>query len=101
MLHREARMVDMQVMATLVSGTAFFASTSLLALGGALTILRSPDEMLNVLATLPFGAATTRLAWEFKAVGLAAIFVYAFFKFAWPYRLYNYVWLLARPPAFD
>ena len=56
MLHREARMVDMQVMATLVSGTAFFASTSLLAIGGALTILRSPDEMLNVLATLPFGA---------------------------------------------
>src|SRR5947207_8416756 len=48
MLHREARMVDMQVMATLVSGTAFFASTSLLAIGGALTILRSPDELLSV-----------------------------------------------------
>jgi len=70
MLHREARMVDMQVMATLVSGTAFFASTSLLAIGGALTVLRSPDEMLNVLATLPFGAPATRLAWEINYVAI-------------------------------
>src|SRR4051795_6201899 len=101
MLNREARMVDMQVMATLVSGTAFFASTSLLAIGGSLTILRSPDEMLTMLATLPFGAPTSRLAWEIKAVGLAVVFVYAFFKFAWSYRLFNYVAILlgAAPPA--
>jgi uncharacterized membrane protein len=101
MLHREARMVDMQVMATLVSGTAFFASTSLLAIGGALTILRSPDEMLNVLATLPLGVPVTRLAWEVKAVGLAVIFVYAFFKFAWSYRLFNYVAILLGAMPFE
>ena len=94
MLDRDARMVDMQVMATLVNGTAFFATTALFAIGGSLTVLRSPDEMLNVLATLPFGAPTTRLAWEIKAVGLAVIFVYAFFKFAWSYRLFNYVAIL-------
>jgi uncharacterized membrane protein len=34
-------------------------------------------------------------------VGLAVIFVYAFFKFAWAYRLYNYfaIMLGAAPPA--
>jgi uncharacterized membrane protein len=101
MLHREARMVDMQVMATLVSGTAFFASTSLLAIGGSLTILRSPDEMLNLLETLPFGAPATRLAWEVKSVGLAVIFVYAFFKFAWSYRLFNYVAILLGAMPFE
>jgi uncharacterized membrane protein len=101
MLHREARMVDMQVMATLVSGTAFFASTSLLAVGGALTILRSPEEMLSLLSTLPFGAPATRLAWEIKAVGLAVIFVYAFFKFAWSYRLFNYVAILLGAMPFE
>src|SRR6478735_2759406 len=52
MLDREMRMVDMQVMAALQNGTAFFASTSLFAIGGALTILRSTDEMLHVVATL-------------------------------------------------
>jgi uncharacterized membrane protein len=101
MLNREARMVDMQVMATLVNGTAFFASTSLFAIGGSLTVLRSPDEMLSVLATLPFGTPTTRLAWEIKAVGLAVIFVYAFFKFAWSYRLFNYVAILLGAMPFE
>src|SRR5450756_852018 len=44
LLDREARMVDMQVMASLQNGTAFFASTSLLAVGGGLALLRSTSE---------------------------------------------------------
>src|SRR5499427_6042588 len=100
MLHREARMVDMQIMAALQNGTAFFASTSLIAIGGALTLLRSTDEMLAVFGTLPFGITTTRAEWEAKSLGLAIIFVYAFFKFAWSYRLFNYLSILlgAAPP---
>src|SRR5216684_4740863 len=43
MLAREMRMVDMQIMASLQTGTAFFASTSLIAIGGALTLLRSTE----------------------------------------------------------
>jgi uncharacterized membrane protein len=34
-LARDARMVDMQIMTALHSGTAFFASTSLIAIGAA------------------------------------------------------------------
>jgi uncharacterized membrane protein len=36
-----------------------------------------------------------------KVVGLMIIFIYAFFKFAWSYRLYNYVAIMigAAPPA--
>jgi uncharacterized membrane protein len=101
MLAREQRMVDMQVMAALQNGTAFFASTSLFAIGGALTVLRSTDEMLSVVSTLPVGVQMTRTLWEVKAIGLAVIFVYAFFKFGWSYRLYNYVAILlgAMPPT--
>ena len=100
MLAREMRMVDMQIMAALQNGTAFFASTSLIAVGGALTIVRSTDDVLNVVSTLPIGIQTTRMLWEMKAIGLAVIFVYAFFKFAWSYRLFNYVAILlgATPP---
>lgn len=94
MLAREMRMVDMQVMASLQNGTAFFASTSLLAIGGALTVLRTTDEMLNVVSTLPIGVEKSRILWELKSIGLAVIFVYAFFKFAWSYRLFNYVSIL-------
>src|SRR5215470_15850151 len=91
MLHREARMVDMQIMAALQNGTAFFASTSLIAIGGTLSLLRSTDDVLNVMGSLPFAVPTSRVQWEAKTIGLVIIFAYAFFKFAWSYRLYNYV----------
>ena len=47
MLARDMRMMDGQVIAALQNGTAFFASTSLIAIGGALTLLRSSEEMLT------------------------------------------------------
>lgn len=101
MLGREMRMVDAQITAALQNGTAFFASASLIAVGGALTLLRSTPELLNVMAALPLAIKLSPVQWEAKTIGLAVIFVYAFFKFAWCYRLYNYVAILvgAAPPA--
>jgi uncharacterized membrane protein len=101
MLRREARMVDMQIMASLQNGTAFFASTSLIAIGGALALLRATNDALAVLGALPFDITPSPALWETKCVGLILIFIYAFFKFAWSYRLFNYVAILlgAMPPA--
>src|ERR1700687_5065376 len=53
MLDRQTRMVDMQIMASLQNGTAFFASTSLLAIGGGLALLRATSDALAVLSKLP------------------------------------------------
>ena len=101
LLDREARMVDTQIMASLQNGTACFASTSLLAVGGGLALLRSTSEALGVLRALPIDLSPSPALWELKCVGLILIFVYAFFKFAWAYRLFNYVAILigAMPPA--
>ena len=101
MLGREMRMVDAQIVAALQNGTAFFASTSLIAVGGALTLLRSTPELLQVMSALPFGDNSTAVQWEAKSIGLAVVFVYAFFKFAWAYRLYNYLAIMvgATPPS--
>jgi uncharacterized membrane protein len=57
-------------------------------------LFKYTDDVLTVFAEVPFGLATTRLAWELKVIGLAVIFVYAFFKFAWSYRLFNYAAIL-------
>lgn len=100
MLARDMRMVDMQIMGALQNGTAFFASTSLIAIGGALTVMRSTDEALAMLATLPFGFQMTRGQWEVKTMGIVVIFVYAFFKFAWSYRLFNYVAIMLGATPF-
>jgi uncharacterized membrane protein len=101
LLDREARMVDMQIMASLQNGTAFFASTSLFAIGGALALLRATSDALAVLGALPINLSPSPALWEIKCLGLILIFVYAFFKFAWAYRLFNYVAILlgAMPPA--
>src|SRR5438874_266481 len=98
---RSRGLVDMQVMASLQNGTAFFASTSLLAVGGSLALLRSTTEALAVFGTLPIDLTPSPALWEIKCVELVLIFVYAFFKFAWSYRLFNYVAILlgAMPPA--
>jgi uncharacterized membrane protein len=101
MLDREARMVDMQIMASLQNGTAFFASTSLLAVGAGLALLRATNDALVVLSKFPIDITPSPALWETKCVGLILIFVYAFFKFAWAYRLFNYVAILfgAMPQA--
>jgi uncharacterized membrane protein len=100
MLARNPRIVDTQITASLQNGTAFFASTSLLAIGGSLAMLRSTSAVLDIVAALPFGIAPTRVQWEAKVLGLTVIFACAFFKFAWAYRLFNYVAILlgAAPP---
>src|SRR6201994_2918875 len=100
-LERDARMVDMQIMISLQNGTAFFASTSLLAIGAGLALLRATNDALNVLSKLPVDISPSPALWEIKCLGLILIFVYTFFKFAWAYRLFNYVAILlgAMPPA--
>jgi uncharacterized membrane protein len=101
LLDRETRMVDMQIMASLQNGTAFFASTSLFALGGALALLHATNDAITILSKLPIDLSISPAMWELKCVGLVLICVYAFFKFAWAYRLFNYVAILfgGMPPA--
>jgi uncharacterized membrane protein len=103
MSHREARITDSSLLGGLQSGTAFFASTSFFALGGSAALLRSTEDVTRILADLPLGVVPIRGLWELKILGLCAIFAYAFFKFAWAYRLYNYVAILigATPSAHE
>ena len=94
MLEREARIVDTHIMTSLQNGTAWFASTTLIAIGGALALLRATNEVVPMLQSLPIFFDASPALWEIKCLGLVLIFVYAFFKFAWSYRLFNYVAIL-------
>ena len=100
---RDVRIIDSAIMSGLQGGTAFFASSSLIAVGGAVTLLRGTDDLLRVFSDLPLGMVVSRGLWETKVIGLAAIFGYAFFKFSWSYRLFNYAAILlgATPEAGD
>lgn len=90
MANRPVRIMDTAIMAGLQQGTAFFASTALLAIGGGFALLNATDRILEVARDLSLPMDISRAAWEIKVLGLMAIFAYAFFKFGWSYRLFNY-----------
>ncbi len=97
---RDMRMVDSGIMVSLQNGTAFFASTSVFAIGGAVAMLRGSSDAIKVFSDFSFGFAPQPGLFELKAVGLLIIFGYAFFKFAWSYRLFNFTaMLIGATPA--
>ncbi len=94
MATRELRMIDTSIMIGLQQGTGFFASTSILAIGGCFGLLNSSGRVLTLFHDLPFLGDTTQELFETKILGLLVLFAYAFFKFAWSYRLFNYCSIL-------
>ena len=94
MAEREIRIVDTAIMSGLQQGTAFFASSSLIALGGCFALLGASDRVLEVLSDLPLGGAPSRSAFQIKVLGLVLILAFSFFKFGWAYRLFNYCTIL-------
>jgi len=102
MLARDVRILDTQIVGNLLSGIGFFASATILVVGGLVAVLGAADQALGALSELPFAVTTTRPAWEIKVLLLITIFVYAFFKFAWAFRLSNYCSILiGSAPARD
>ena len=49
---------------------------------------------MAVLAELPFAVESPPLLWDLKVLLLVVLFVYAFFKFTWAFRHYNYCLIL-------
>lgn len=94
MSRRDLRMIDTSIMSGLQQGTAFFASSCLLAVGGCFALFGSKDAFLGVLSDLQAVNDMMRAAFEAKVLGLIAVLCYAFFKFGWSYRLFNYCSIL-------
>lgn len=93
-LGRDLRMIDTAIMAGLQQGTAFFASACIFAIGGCFALLGSAEQIAAIAADLPFHGQLDRGLVEAKLLGLVAVFAYAFFKFGWAYRLFNYCTIL-------
>lgn len=90
MTRRENRVVDSTIMNNLLYGSAFFASTSIIVIGGLLASLGASDQVAKVLTDMPFAIETSRASLETKILVMVALMIFAFFKFAWSFRLFNY-----------
>jgi uncharacterized membrane protein len=90
MANRENRMMDVVLLQHLSTANTFFASTSVLLLGGLAAMLGSGERVQSVLERLPYVASPGPVLLEVKIVMLMALLIYAFFKFAWAFRLTHY-----------
>lgn len=101
MARRENRMLDALLLTSLGQGNAFFASTSAIAVGGLAATIGSGEKLEAILGRLPYVAATTPFVWEVKQLLIMTIFIYAFFKFAWAFRISHYAAIMigATPEA--
>jgi len=94
MARRDNRVLDMVLINGLGQGNAFFASTSVIAVGGLTALLGAGDKVQPLFEQLPFVAHTDPIIWQARTVVMIAIFIYAFFKYAWAYRLSQYTAIL-------
>ena len=92
--HREVRVVDGVVIQALSTSPSFFASTTILIIGGLLAVLGTTDKASELVREIPFAARTTALVFDLKIVLMLVIFVYAFFRFTWAMRQYTFGALL-------
>ncbi|MBH9575825.1 DUF599 domain-containing protein [Inhella proteolytica] len=98
---RDNRIVDAAIVQNLSASPAFFASTSILVIGGLLAAMASTDKVSGLVKEIPFAARTSLLVFDLKLALLTAIFVFAFFRFTWSIRQYSFGAILvgAAPEA--
>ena len=95
LMARDPKMFDALIQNGFQHGVLFFASTSILIVGALLAGLGATETAIDMLTDLPFSTTTTRTVWEVKVLLITCIFVFSFFKFAWSYRQFNYVMIVA------
>ncbi|MFO1127540.1 MAG: DUF599 family protein [Rhodospirillales bacterium] len=90
-LKRGLRMMDSMLIGHTIHSASFFASTTIILLAGLIGVLGSAERIHAAALSLatPFGRGPQAL-FEIKVLLLIAIFVYAFFKFTWAIRQFNY-----------
>ena len=91
MLERGLRMMDAALIGHTIHSASFFASTTIILLAGLVGVLGSAEHIHAAALSLatPLGRGPQAL-FEIKVLLLIAIFVYAFFKFTWAIRQFNY-----------
>lgn len=98
---RDARVVDAAITANLSNSPTFFASTTMIVIGGLFALLSRTELVKQVVSDIPFAAQSTELVWELKVLTLIGIFVYAFFRFTWSLRQFNFVAVVVGAAQLD
>jgi uncharacterized membrane protein len=87
-LTRDPRIFDISVMDSLRQGTAFFASASMIAIGGGVAMIGNAATLQGLAQDLTIGADAAEL--RIKLIVVVALLANALLKFVWSHRLFGY-----------
>ena len=87
-LTREPRIFDVSLIEGLRQGTSFFASASMIAIGGGVAMIGNAVTLKGLAQDLTIGTETTQL--RIKMVLVIAFLGNALLKFIWAHRLFGY-----------
>ncbi len=85
---RDPRIFDATVIDSLRQGTAFFASTCMIALGGGVALIGNAGVLKGLAAQLSLDAGA--IAIELKIIVVLTFLANALLKFVWSHRLFGY-----------
>ncbi len=89
MVTRQPRIFDSQVLGNLRQSAAFFASASMIAIGGGLALLGNAEKLLGVANDLTL-ENDPLIVWEIKVLVIILFLSNGFLKFVWSLRLFGY-----------
>lgn len=89
MVLRDPRIFDAQILSSLRQGTAFFASATMIAIGGCLALLGNMERFIGVASDLTL-ETDPAIVWEAKILVLLIFLANSFLKFVWSNRLFGY-----------
>lgn len=91
MLARENRSLDAIMVGNLARSFTFFASTTIFLLAALVSLMGYRERVNALIHDVPFAKLNEPAIWQVKIFVLIILFIYAFFKFTWSMRQYNYV----------
>jgi uncharacterized membrane protein len=87
---RENRIVDASLLGSLRNGSAFFASGSMIAIGGLFAALGQTERIVAVASDFASDVEIRAEVWEMKLLFLLVLMVNTFLRFVWAHRLFGY-----------
>jgi uncharacterized membrane protein len=91
MVRRDNRMTDVALTGNLMQSVSFYASTTTYVIAGVIAVAGTLDRLIALTADLPFARVAAKEVVEIKVLLLAGIFIFAYFKFTWALRQFNFL----------
>jgi uncharacterized membrane protein len=94
MVRRENRITDAALTGNLMSSVSFYANTTIYIIAGLIAVAGTLDRIITFTEDLPFARAQSKEIIEAKLFLLTGVFIFAYFKFTWALRQFNFLSIL-------